>query len=96
MVYHQKIHVLGARKVLFHGLGPLGCIPSQRVKSKRGVCLNQVNRWSQHFNVKVQNLVLSLNKHLENAEFVFADTYQDVLNLITDPHAYGKNSVIPN
>lgn len=84
-----KLHQLGARKVIFHGLGPLGCIPSQRVKSRRGVCLAQVNRWTQQFNVQVQNLVHSLNKHLADAEFGFADTYQDVLDLITNPQAYG-------
>lgn len=83
------LHQLGARKIIFHGLGPLGCIPSQRVKSRRGVCLNQVNRWVQQFNAQVHNLVLKLNKHLPSAQFGFADTYQDVLNLINNPQAYG-------
>ncbi|XP_021895948.1 GDSL esterase/lipase At5g37690 isoform X3 [Carica papaya] len=32
----MRLYELGARKVLFHGLGPLGCIPSQRVKSRKG------------------------------------------------------------
>ncbi|CAI9111369.1 OLC1v1011582C1 [Oldenlandia corymbosa var. corymbosa] len=47
------LYQLGARKIVFHGLGPLGCIPSQRAKSKRGMCLNQVNQWVQEFNSKV-------------------------------------------
>ncbi|XP_021770988.1 GDSL esterase/lipase At5g37690-like [Chenopodium quinoa] len=83
------LHQLGARRVIFHGLGPLGCIPSQRVKSKQGTCLTQVNKWVQQFNSKVQNLVLSLNQHLNDAQFGFADTYQDVQELITTPQAYG-------
>ncbi|KNA16002.1 hypothetical protein SOVF_093150 [Spinacia oleracea] len=84
-----KLHELGARRVIFHGLGPLGCIPSQRVKSRRGVCLNQVNRWAQQFNTQVSKLVLNLNKHLKDAQFGFADTYPDVLDIITTPQAYG-------
>ncbi|KAL2897381.1 hypothetical protein RDABS01_039164 [Bienertia sinuspersici] len=84
-----KLHELGARKVIFHGLGPLGCIPSQRVKSRKGICLNQVNRMVQQFNGQVQSLVLQLNKRLTDAQFGFADTYQDVLDLITKPHLFG-------
>ncbi|CAL5326715.1 unnamed protein product [Camellia sinensis] len=84
-----RLHQLGARKMVFHGLGPLGCIPSQRVKSRRGQCLKQVNEWILQFNSKVQNLTASLNKHLPSAQITFADTYQSVLDLITNPNSYG-------
>ncbi|KAL9227024.1 hypothetical protein vseg_002770 [Gypsophila vaccaria] len=84
-----RLHRLGARKVIFHGLGPLGCIPSQRVKSRRGICLNQVNKWVQQFNARVQTLNLKLNKLLPDAKFGFADTYNDVLDLIDHPQEYG-------
>lgn len=82
--------MLGARKMVFHGLGPLGCIPSQRVKSKRGQCLNQVNQWILHFNARVQKLTTTLNRNLPSAQIAFADTYQAVLDLITNPTAYGN------
>lgn len=75
---------------MFHGLGPLGCIPSQRVKSTRGICLKQVNLWVQQFNSKVKKLVDNLNKHLPYAQMTFADTYPLVLDLIENPKAYGK------
>ncbi|KAL3527457.1 hypothetical protein ACH5RR_012113 [Cinchona calisaya] len=84
-----RLHQLGARKMVFHGLGPLGCIPSQRVKSKRGICLKQVNQWVKEFNSKVQNLVTNLNGHLPSAQMTFADTYQDVMDLIDNPTAFG-------
>ncbi|XP_052196772.1 GDSL esterase/lipase At5g37690 [Diospyros lotus] len=83
------LHQLGARKMVFHGLGPLGCIPSQRVKSKRRQCLQQVNQWALQFNSKVQNLVASLNKHLPDAQIAFADTYRAVFDLIDNPTSYG-------
>ncbi|GAB4831584.1 hypothetical protein Ancab_005596 [Ancistrocladus abbreviatus] len=84
-----RLHQLGARKVVFHGMGPLGCIPSQRVKSRRGMCLQQVNQWAQQFNSQVYNLIVKLNRHLPAAEFAFADTYPVVLDLIINPQAYG-------
>lgn len=84
-----RLHQLGARKMIFHGLGPLGCIPSQRVKSTRGICLKQVNLWVQEFNSKVEKLVATLNKHLPYAQISFADTYPIVLDLIENPTSYG-------
>ncbi|MBA0553464.1 hypothetical protein Golob_012645 [Gossypium lobatum] len=85
----SRLYQLGARKILFHGLGPLGCIPSQRVKSKTGQCLKRVNEWMMEFNSKVQKLINSLNKRLPNAQMMFADTYPAVLDLIENPTAYG-------
>ncbi|WCJ25210.1 GDSL esterase/lipase At5g37690 [Euphorbia peplus] len=84
-----KLHQLGARKVIFHGLGPLGCIPSQRVKSKTGQCLKRVNEWVLEFNSKVKRLINTLNQRLPNASFLFVDTYGDILDLISNPTAYG-------
>ncbi|KDP25781.1 hypothetical protein JCGZ_22503 [Jatropha curcas] len=84
-----RLYQLGARKMVFHGLGPLGCIPSQRVKSKKRGCLKRVNEWVSEFNSKVQKLVTTLNQRLPNAKLLFADTYGDVLDLIDNPTAYG-------
>ncbi|KAG5052931.1 hypothetical protein JHK87_005129 [Glycine soja] len=84
----QSLYQLGARKIVFHGLGPLGCIPSQRVKSKRGQCLKRVNEWILQFNSNVQKLINTLNHRLPNAKFIFADTYPLVLDLINNPSTY--------
>lgn len=84
-----RLYQLGARKMVFHGLGPLGCIPSQRLKSSRGQCLNQVNLWVQQFNSRVEKLIANLNSHLPSSQMTFADTYQAVLDLINNPSSYG-------
>ncbi|KAI4321257.1 hypothetical protein MLD38_034656 [Melastoma candidum] len=84
-----QLHMLGARRIVFHGLGPLGCIPSQRVKSTMGSCLKKVNQWVLQFNARVQKLMTTLNGRLPMAKFVFADTYQDVLDLIENADTYG-------
>uniref|UniRef100_A0A803Q6A4 GDSL esterase/lipase n=1 Tax=Cannabis sativa TaxID=3483 RepID=A0A803Q6A4_CANSA len=85
----RRLYELDARKIVLHGLGPLGCIPSQRVKSKKGQCLKRVNEWVLEFNSKVKSLITSLNSRLPKAAFMFADTYPDVLDLISNPTAYG-------
>ncbi|CAN1230654.1 GDSL esterase/lipase At5g37690 [Linum perenne] len=84
-----RLYQLGARKVVFHGLGPLGCIPSQRVKSKTGQCLNRVNEWVLEFNDRVKKLVATLNGRFPGSKLIFADTYGDVLDLINNPTSYG-------
>lgn len=78
--------------MVIHGLGPLGCIPSQRVKSKEGQCLKRVNEWVLEFNTNVQKLISSLNKQLPKSALLFADTYPAVSDLITNPTAYGTLS----
>lgn len=85
----QRLYRLGARMVVVNGLGPLGCIPSQRVKSRNGQCLKRVNEWVVEFNSKLQKLISSLNSRLPNAALVFADTYPAVFQLIANPTAYG-------
>ncbi|KAJ4973667.1 hypothetical protein NE237_006841 [Protea cynaroides] len=85
----RRLYLLGARKIVFNGVGPLGCIPSQRVKSKKGGCLKQVNIWVQQFNSRVQQQILDLNKRLPAAQLSFADSYPAVLDLIMNPTSYG-------
>ncbi|KAD5960656.1 hypothetical protein E3N88_12128 [Mikania micrantha] len=84
-----RVYLLGARKMIYHGLGPLGCIPSQRAKSSTHQCLHQVNEWVIQFNSKVQKLINLLNMKLKNAQLTFVDTYQDVLDLVDSPSNYG-------
>lgn len=75
--------------MIIHDLGPLGCIPSQRVKSKQHECLKRVNEWVLVFNDRIRKLVASLNQQLPGARLMFADTYPTVLDLITNPTTYG-------
>ncbi|KAJ0840600.1 putative triacylglycerol lipase [Helianthus annuus] len=84
-----RLYLLGARKVIFLGLGPLGCIPSQRAKSTTNQCLQQVNDWVVQFNSKVQKLINVLNVKLRKAQLTFADTYQDGMDLVENPGKYG-------
>lgn len=88
--------MLGARKMIFLGLGPLGCVPSQRAKSTTNECLHQVNEWVIQFNSKVQKLMNVLNVKLNNAQLTFVDTYQDGIDLVENPSKYGKARYLLN
>ncbi|KAH7655957.1 GDSL lipase/esterase protein [Dioscorea alata] len=85
----RRLYGLGARKIVFDGLGPLGCIPSQRVKSRNGECLTLVNQYVKLFNSRVQKLLNSLDSQLSGSHFSFADSYSIVLDLIENPGKYG-------
>ncbi|KAF3331531.1 GDSL esterase/lipase [Carex littledalei] len=85
----MRLYGLGARKVVFNGIGPLGCIPSQRVKSGNGQCLHRVNQYVKEFNAQVTKLLMALNAALPGAQMILADSYPVVMELIDHPEKYG-------
>jgi len=88
---HQltTLHQLGVRKLVFTGLGPLGCIPLQRVLTSDGSCQQNLNEYAVKFNAAAKNLITDLSSKLPAASFVFADGYTFFTKLIENPQAYG-------
>ncbi|CAL9211467.1 GDSL esterase/lipase At5g37690-like [Musa acuminata AAA Group] len=84
-----RLYKLGARNVVFHGLAPMGCIPSQRATAADGQCLEFVNDYVLQFNSRVKKLLVGLNSKLPGAQMAFADCYDIVLDLINHPEQYG-------
>ncbi|KAJ1258887.1 hypothetical protein BS78_10G110400 [Paspalum vaginatum] len=80
---------LGARHIWFSGLAPLGCIPSQRVVSDDGGCLDDVNAYAIQFNVAAKKLLAGLNAKLPGARMSLSDCYSIVMELIDHPQKYG-------
>jgi phospholipase/lecithinase/hemolysin len=87
-----RLYDLGARHIWFSGLAPLGCIPSQRVLSDDGECLNDVNAYALQFNAAARNLLEGLNAKLPGARMSLSDCYSIVMELIDHPQKYGKPS----
>ncbi|KAL6580215.1 hypothetical protein OROMI_008239 [Orobanche minor] len=83
------LHSLGARQLMVFGLGPMGCIPIQRVLSSSGGCQDRTNKLALGFNQAASRLVTQLSSNLPNATFRFGDAYDVVNNLITNPNQYG-------
>ena len=88
----QRLYGLGARKVAFNGLPPLGCIPAQRVKSATGECLDHVNRYAVQFNAAAKKLLDGMNARLPGAQMGIADCYSVVMELIQHPQKHGNIS----
>jgi phospholipase/lecithinase/hemolysin len=87
-----RLHHLGVRKLLFTGLGPVGCIPLQRILTTDGGCQKNLNQYARKFNVATHSLITDLNSELPGAHFIFADGYDFFSKLIKNPRAYGFNN----
>ncbi|CAM8936901.1 hypothetical protein QQ045_012500 [Rhodiola kirilowii] len=92
----KVLHKLGARQLMVFGLGPMGCIPLQRVLSTSGECQEKTNKLALGFNVAGKQLLTELSSSLPNASFKFGDAYDVVNDVITNPSQYGfQNSDSP-
>jgi len=72
------------------GLGPMGCIPLQRVLSTSGECQDRTNNLAISFNKATTKLVVDLGKQLPNSSYRFGDAYDVVNDVISNPNKYGK------
>ncbi|GKV27992.1 hypothetical protein SLEP1_g37096 [Rubroshorea leprosula] len=83
------LHGSGARELIVFGLGPMGCIPLQRVLSTNGACQERANNLALSFNKAGSQLLQQLSSKLPNASFRFGDAYDVVNDVITNPSKYG-------
>ncbi|XP_031264064.1 GDSL esterase/lipase At1g74460-like [Pistacia vera] len=86
------LHKLGARQLMVFGLGPMGCIPLQRVLSTDGSCQQRTNKLAISFNQAGSKLLDNLSTQLAKASFKFGDAYEVVNDVITNPQKYGFNN----
>ncbi|KAK7354160.1 hypothetical protein VNO80_19618 [Phaseolus coccineus] len=92
----KLLHGLGARQLMVFGLGPMGCIPLQRVLSTSGDCQDRTNKLAIRFNKGGSKLIDELEKELPNSSFRFGDAYDVVNDVISNPNKYGfQNSDSP-
>lgn len=71
------------------GLGPMGCIPLQRVLSTTGNCQDRANKLALSFNQGSIKVLDGLTKTLPNASYRFGEAYDIINNVITNPQKYG-------
>ncbi|RDX71999.1 GDSL esterase/lipase [Mucuna pruriens] len=85
----KLLHSLGARQLVVFGLGPMGCIPLQRVLSTTGNCREKANKLALTFNKAVSKLVDDLVKQFPDSRYRFGDAYDVVYDVISNPVKYG-------
>ncbi|MCL7048037.1 hypothetical protein MKW94_017906 [Papaver nudicaule] len=88
----KLLHSLGARQLVVFGLGPIGCIPLQRILSSSGGCQERTNKLALSFNKASAKLVNDLSRSLPNATYQFGDAYDVVADVIANPNKYGFNN----
>ncbi|KAI9123101.1 hypothetical protein K1719_005990 [Acacia pycnantha] len=87
-----QLYNLGGRKFIVVNVGPIGCIPFQRdinYPSAGEECASLANELAQSFNVQLKSLVKELNKNLEGSNYVHADVYHIVQDILHNYRAYG-------
>lgn len=87
----QMLYGLGARKVVMIGVPVLGCSPSARiaVPSQLGQCLTAGNQLALGFNAGLKQLVDGFHTTLPDFKLVYANSYDPVSDMISNPRAYG-------
>lgn len=88
----KVLHQLGARQLMVFGLGPMGCIPLQRVLSTSGECQDRTNKLAIAFNQAGNKLLNDLSSSLPNASYKFGDAYDVVDDVISNPTKHGFNN----
>ncbi|XP_021733855.1 GDSL esterase/lipase At1g74460-like [Chenopodium quinoa] len=83
------LHGLGARKLMVFGLGPMGCIPLQRVLSTSGECQDKTNKLAKQFNEATDKMMQELSTSLTDATYKFGDAFDVVDDVIKNPNRYG-------
>ncbi|KAJ6811826.1 GDSL esterase/lipase-like [Iris pallida] len=88
----RLLHSLGARQLIYFGLGPMGCIPLQRILTSSGGCQESTNELALSFNKAASRLLGNLSTNLPNATYVFGDAYDFFQDMINRPKKYGFNN----
>lgn len=72
------------------GLGPMGCIPLQRVLTTTGNCREKANKLALSFNKAASKLIDDLAENFPDSSYKFGDAYDVVYDVISNPNNYGK------
>ncbi|CAI9118889.1 OLC1v1020516C1 [Oldenlandia corymbosa var. corymbosa] len=86
-----RLYKMGARKIIIVNVGPIGCIPylKELIQSGADGCAAYPNQLAQLFNDKLRILVPELRSSLNGSEFVYADVYRTVYDLVQNYTSYG-------
>ncbi|CAL9164900.1 GDSL esterase/lipase EXL3-like [Musa acuminata AAA Group] len=88
----KQLHGMGARKIGFVGLPPIGCVPSQRTVGG-GIlrqCEETRNQAAQLYNSKIEQEIRRLSGEFgDGTKLVYIDIYDILLDLIRRPGYYG-------
>ncbi|CAM0906618.1 unnamed protein product [Alopecurus aequalis] len=85
----QSLYNLGARKVLFLGIGPVGCTPSLRELSSTKDCIAEANSMAVQYNKAAETVLTGMSAQHPDLHYAFFDSSAALLRYINQPAAYG-------
>ncbi|KAH7433694.1 hypothetical protein KP509_07G081700 [Ceratopteris richardii] len=89
----QELHAEGARKVAVVSYPPFGCLPSQITLHNRlgkgRACIARLNNAAIRMNARLRLVLGTLQSTLPGIQFSFLDSYDLLLDAITNPAKYG-------
>ncbi|KAI0520377.1 hypothetical protein KFK09_007849 [Dendrobium nobile] len=87
----QKLYRMGARRIGFIGLPPVGCLPSQMTFSGDifRECVEAQNEAALLYNSKISAEIKRLAANFKDSKLVYLDVYSILIDIIQRPSAYG-------
>ncbi|XP_038903279.1 GDSL esterase/lipase At5g55050 [Benincasa hispida] len=89
----KRLYGYGARKYVVGGIGPVGCAPSQRKRSKGGECDEEVNNWAAIYNIALKSMLQTLKMELKDISYSYFDVYQVMSNFLRSPSSFGFTEI---
>lgn len=83
----QEITSLGARKIAFQNVGPIGCNPSNRLSD--GQCNDKENSMAREHNKALIQVMKQLEREVSGFKYSIFDFYTALDDRIFNPHKYG-------
>ncbi|XWS75627.1 hypothetical protein CRYUN_Cryun01aG0107300 [Craigia yunnanensis] len=88
--HFERLHKLGARKIIMLEIAPLGCIPHYTRKYELiGQCHEETNQIVSYFNNKLHAMLKNLTSTLQGSIFILARIHSLGHDSITNPSKYG-------
>ncbi|KAK4741808.1 hypothetical protein SAY87_025396 [Trapa incisa] len=87
----RDLYELGAQKVSFTGMPPMGCLPLERTTNFMGQhdCVEEFNAVARDFNGKLGAMVDRMNQELPGLRMVFSNPYDKFYEIVSRPSDYG-------
>ncbi|KAH9651887.1 GDSL esterase/lipase [Citrus sinensis] len=89
----KRLYGYGARKFVCVGLGVIGCIPAQRIKSQTEECNEEASHWSVMYNEALKSMLQELKSELNGMTYTYFDTYSVMQSIIQNPTPQGFTEV---
>ncbi|CAK7326426.1 unnamed protein product [Dovyalis caffra] len=86
----KRLYLIGARKFMVSGLGPLGCIPAiARSTPHEGDCVESINQAVLSYNKELSMKLQKLQSQLHGSFFIHSDTFKFLQELKENKEKYG-------